>query len=236
MPRLPCDICKWRHFVLAQHEDDDEDDSPDSHSEAEYEHPARRCILNAFHTKPNAMWMRILQTNKLCAGFTFRKETFDTRFFCTPLRAMRPRSEHATRHSDVEVCMNVRAWEMFGNLRYEHTDVINGVWHFTKIEHLVGGSIDLPEGFGILVEGGLRYGHCTHNGNSGVNFNSVFNDYLLTRGYVGLELNVVDSTRLKGGMKCRHCVRGVPGEIAYKVEVTRLVFCKEDVPPIVLVT
>ena len=59
----------------------------------------------------------------------------------------------------------------------------------------------------------------SYDGHSGVNFNSVLNYCLFNGENVALELEAVDSTRLRGGMRCRFCVSGPGGQLCSKVVV-----------------
>lgn len=143
----------------------------------------------------------------------------------------------ATRDSWVEVVADPERWTGFELVHYPYNTFIDRAAHATKMDYLVGPN-DSTYGFpscGILVGGGLRYGKCTHEGNSGVNFYSYLHQCFLTPGWVALRLKAVDSTRLRNGRKGRHCVNGPVGSICSNVEVTHMVFSLTDVPPMVYV-
>ena len=108
----------------------------------------------------------------------------------------------ATRDSWVEVVTNPESWPPSIELvHYPYNTFIDNAVHYTKMDYLVSPN-DSTYGFpscGILVDGGLRYGQCTHEGNSGVNFYSYLHPSFLTPGWVALRLKAVDFTRLRGG-------------------------------------
>lgn len=120
--------------------------------------------------------------------------------------------------------------------RTKHEDVLYATgWHITRISNLVARNVDplnaIPASNGILVDSGLRYGYCTHNGNSGVNFFTYFPTDMVSRGYVALKVDAIHGTKLKGGSRCRLCSRGLAGEIATTVAVRSVVFLWDDVWP-----
>ena len=93
-------------------------------------------------------------------------------------------------------------------------------------------------GHGILVEGRLRYGCCSHRGNSGVN---VYSDggletFGATKGWVQLEVRCTDTTILKRGRSNRYCVKGTRGELCRKVAIVALWVLLDEMPEFVLMS
>ena len=242
-PKKFCTVCNWRHRVLARWEglDVDEDDSDEEHGEWEWLSPPRAAVLEALHRKPPSVWMQILNTQRLCAGaFTdMGIPGMQQTYFRIPLRNMTPISQEAlrdSRHSYLMRCHDPVAWSVFHHESVSGGETIKAVYHFTKLTSLVGPTQYMEEGQGILNDGGLRYGRCTHGSNAGVNFHSCFNYCMLTPGYVALELEAVDATHLKKGMLCRYCVNGPAPHLSCKVEVQALIFLTADLPELVLMT
>ena len=130
-------------------------------------------------------------------------------------------------------CNNLVEWTQFHYDSVSGGETIKAVYHFTRLMSLVAPTQYMEEGQGILNDGGLRYGRCTHNRNAGVNFHSCFNYCLLTPGYVALELEAVDATHLKDGMQCRYCVNGPAPHLSCKVAVKALIFKAADLPELV---
>ena len=105
-------------------------------------------------------------------------------------------------------------------------------WHVTRAQNLIARNDHrvnaMPNSNGILRDGGLRYGSCTHGGLSGVNFFTYFPTHLVVDDYVCLKIDVIHGTRLKGGSGHRLCSRGVFGELARTVTVRSVVFPREN--------
>ena len=109
--------------------------------------------------------------------------------------------------------------------------------HNTKLESLVTATETWQGklGNGILVEGRLRYGCCSHENNIGVN---VYSDGGLetfdgSMGWVQLEVLVVNTVKLKGGRCNRYCVCGPQKEVCHKAAIVALWVPLQEVPPIV---
>ena len=111
-------------------------------------------------------------------------------------------------------------------------------FHNTRLESLVEATptwTGTPNGNGILVDGRLRYGCCTHNGCSGVN---VYSDGGLetfdgSKGWVQLEVRCTNTTKLKGGREGRYCVCGPSGEVCNKAALVALWVIYDEVPKMV---
>ena len=112
-------------------------------------------------------------------------------------------------------------------------------YHNTKLENLIQPfhSVWTQQliGNGILNDGRLCFGVCTHQGNSGVN---VYSDGGLetfdgSHEWVQLEVEVCDTTTLKGGRPNRYCVRGTAYEKCKKVVLKVLWVQMHQVPSIV---
>ena len=116
-------------------------------------------------------------------------------------------------------------------------------YHNTTLESLVSGTrcryTTITNGNGILVDGRLRYGSCTHHGNSGVNVYSdggleTFNGFT---GWVQLEVRCTNTTHLRGkGRHKRYCVRGPSGQTCFKAAIVALWVPLEEVPPMVFLS
>ena len=110
-------------------------------------------------------------------------------------------------------------------------------YHNTRLENLINPATTWNGqiGHGILKDGRLFYGVCTHQGNSGVN---VYSDGGLetfhgAEGWVQLEVEVCDVTRLHGGRINRYCVKGDAFAPCEKVVLTALWVPMREVPSIV---
>ena len=108
-------------------------------------------------------------------------------------------------------------------------------YHNTRIEHLINPTEVWNGqllGNGILKDGRLCYGVCTHHGNSGVN---VYSDGGLetfhgSQGWVQLEVEVCDVTKLRDGRINRYCVRGTAFETCEKVVLNALWVPMRELP------
>ena len=90
-------------------------------------------------------------------------------------------------------------------------------------------------GNGILVDGRLHYGCCSHQGNSGVN---VYSDGGLetfhgSKGWVQLEVRCTNTTKLTGGRDKRYCVKGTAGAQCLKAALVALWVPMDEVPSMV---
>ena len=180
----------------------------------------------AFSTFPQSVradkkeiWMQIISTQRLCS----------------PGR---------------QVFREGRAWLTFP-LRCD-TDVhcsscdysYNGIWkkpcecvigyHNTRLESLTKATPSWSDaiGSGILVDGRLRYGSCTHNGCNGVNIYSDggYETFAGSQGWVQLELRCSNTTKLQSGRPNRYCIRGTKGEICYKASLLALWVPCDELP------
>jgi len=107
-------------------------------------------------------------------------------------------------------------------------------YHNTRLESLTNATPSWSGdiGSGILVDGRLRYGSCTHNGCSGVNIYSDggYETFAGSQGWVQLELRCSNTTKLQGGRQHRYCIRGPKGEICYKASLFALWIPYGEVP------
>ena len=114
-------------------------------------------------------------------------------------------------------------------------------YHNTRLENLINGATAWDGqkiGRGILKDGRLCYGVCTHHGHSGVN---VYSDggletFIGSQGWVQLEVEVCDVTRLKDGRINRYCIKGTPFETCEKVVMTALWVPRAELPSIVFLS
>ena len=126
---------------------------------------------------------------------------------------------------------------MYGGATHSPGDRCVG-YHNTKLENLIQPFTPWTQtsiGNGILKDGRLCFGVCTHHGNSGVN---VYSDggYETFQGsvdWVQLEAEVCDTTRLRDGRINRYCVRGPAYEICDKVVLKALWIPFDQLPGIV---
>ena len=90
-------------------------------------------------------------------------------------------------------------------------------------------------GNGILNDGRLAYGHCTHDGNSGVN---IYSDGGLetfdgSRNRAQIEVECNSTKTLSGGRPNRYCIRGPGGEICMNASLRALWVPRDELPSIV---
>ena len=256
--RVPCPCCgalKRRRFIAKHSDDDSSDSSPEPHSHEPQEFlvlPARRNVLDTLHGFPpsGSLWDRLLRSEKLMSPRSFAHwlhewrwgpgvgvgvERFSFKYLSFDLRNMRDISDTPWWFTSMETPdLDDGPGGYF--TRTKHEDVLYATgWHITRISNLVARNVDplnaIPASNGILVDSGLRYGYCSHNGNSGVNFFTYFPTDMVSRGYVALKVDAIHGTKLKGGSRCRLCSRGLAGEIATTVAVRSVVFLWDDVWP-----
>ena len=107
-------------------------------------------------------------------------------------------------------------------------------YHNTRLESLINATTSWSGdiGSGILVDGRLRYGSCTHNGCRGVNIYSDggYETFAGSQGWVQLELLCLNTTKLQGGRQNRYCIRGPRGAICYKASILALWIPYDEVP------
>ena len=211
-----CDICKWRRQLIKQ--DDDATDAPEWACDSS--HPV---ILEMLHQRPSPVWRDIILTNRLCSpGLPVRRD--GQLWLSIPLRC-----ETSVQCSDSHYFYD--GWQK------DPQETVVG-FHNTRLESLVKATptwTGTPNGNGILVDGRLRYGCCTHNGCSGVN---VYSDggletFAGSTGWVQLEVRCTNTTKLKGGRQGRYCVRGPSGEVCNKAALAALWIIYDEVPKMV---
>ena len=220
-----CPICAWRRQHIKQ--DEDATDAPPWACDS-----ACPRILEALHSKPSQTWIDIISTDRLCSP-DLPVVRQGVQWVCIPLRCDQNIQEsHCQYHYD--------------GLWKDHNQTVIG-YHNTRLKSLVnatpswnGGPII---GCGILKDGRLRYGACTHDGNSGVN---VYSDGGLETFdpstsdeesiWVQLEVRCCNTTSLKGGRAGRFCINGQKGEICYKAAVVALWVPKVQLPAMVFLS
>ena len=88
-----------------------------------------------------------------------------------------------------------------------------------------------PGGQGILRDGALRYGFQTHGSAAGVNYYGCNPETCAAGdGWCLLRLTVASGVRLKGGAKCRHCIKGPAGFQCEYAAVESVMVLMEDAP------
>ena len=214
-----CAICKWRRQLIKQ--TDDATDAPESACDSS--HPV---ILEVLHQRPSPVWRDIILTNRLCSpGLPVRRA--GQLWLSIPLCC-----ETYVQCSDCHY--------FYDGCQKDPQETVVG-FHNTRLESLVEATptwTGTPNGNGILVDGRLRYGCCTHNGCSGVN---VYSDGGLetvagSTGWVQLEVRCTNTTKLKGGREGRYCVCGPSGEVCNKAALVALWIIYDEVPKMVLVS
>ena len=237
-----CPICEWRR-TLIKHDDATYTDPSHScsvdtllllgdASQSIRDSPHWSCdsaspkILRGLHLKPSQMWIDIISTARLCSPRTpvVREGRV---WLCIPLRL-----ETDVRCSNCHYCYD-------GCWKASHETVIG--YHNTRLESLVAPTPQwngMNNGSGILVDGRLQCGCCTHNGLSGVN---VYSDgghetFAASKGWVQLEVRCTNTTKLQGGRPNRYCIRGENGEVCYKAALLALWIPYDEVPSIVVLS
>ena len=209
----------------------DESPSSSAHSDEEYENPGRRFFLDAWHSDIPQIWIRILRTCSLHAGNVIKCPWTGASVLNRPEYINDPWLRFEIRQSCSFFSPSRPGSRDFvvDGIDYAPGDLCQQVFHHTKINNLVEGSSESPGSQGILKQG-LCFGTCTHVGCSGVNFYSVAGGYGFWSyrgdrgewlpGWVGLELGVNASTKLKGGSIGRYCItRANLGENERRIEV-----------------
>ena len=247
-PRIHCELCWWRNRCIRPR--DNEDAEPDSHSLEDIHSPLCSMWLTRIHEwpAPGSTWYDILMTEKLMAPeqFDFTEEdwnwgmhkrlqeegSFDPQwtreYLRFPLHGMRKITAYPQRTT----CCETPHQDGVHTTKVDVDYVIGR--HVTRIENLVRTNTDetnaIPNSRGILHDRGLMNGACTHSGNSGVYLHTYFPTYLVSTGYVALEVVIMHGTRLTTGAKCRLCVNGDFGVVNPMVEVSAVVFNAGEVP------
>ena len=213
-----CAICAWRRALIPKeaHATDAPPWTCDS---------ACPKILRGLHEKPSPLWRAIIATDRLSSPEGPIRRDDDRKWVRIPLRC----------ESDVQ-CSDID-YQYEGFSQSPHQTVI--AFHNTRLESLVEATpswTGVANGSGILVDGRLRYGTCTHEGNSGVN---VYSDGGLETfgsctGWVQLEVSCTNTTKLKGGRGHRYCIRGPGGEVCRKAALVALWVLWDETPSLVL--
>ena len=211
-----CLFCTWRRTYIQQ-----EDGSTDAPVWAcDSQHPP---ILHALHQLLCSTWTAIIKTARLCSpSRVVRRGREWVRF---PLRIDQVDQQ-------VEGSNNWYQYE--GRWWWPHEPVAG--FHNTRLESLISATHTWNGrtiGKGILWEGRLRYGICTHALNSGVN---IYADGGLETFYYGdepwgqFEVLCTNTTKLHGGRDHRYCVNGPFNEICRKVVLIALWVPSNHVP------
>lgn len=135
----PCLVCEWVNQVLPEADASEPALRDPLHPDMDIielvEDPDGRAMRYQTHLlshqKPSPMWLEILQTQKLCAGFFSESELPD--WFRFPTRGMTPRQPSSKGFP-------IRTF------------------HWTPVEHLCGRYDGIPQATGILNDGCLLYG------------------------------------------------------------------------------
>ena len=210
-----CPCCAWRRHFIRQ--DKESTDAPPWTCDSLAPH-----ILHPLHQHPDQLWIDIISTRRLCSPVrVFRKDRWWLSF---PLR-------FDNRVQAVQCSDNAYKYEGIDKGPCE--DVIG--FRNTTLKSLVRGTHISwwgTIGEGILVESRLRYGVCTHDGNSGVN---VYSDGGLDTfkghtGWVSLQVKCTNTKKLNGGADNRYCINGPKNDICYKAVLMNLLVPEEEVP------
>ena len=212
-----CKVCEWRRRLIAASNDDDTDAPLWA---CDSLHPM---ILEGLHLMPGQTWIDIISTDRLCVP-SMPVCRQGRKWLCIPLRC-----ETTVQSSDCTYCYD-------GCWKAPDETVVG--FHNTRLESLVQSTpswTGTPNGRGILVDGRLRYGTCSHKGNIGVN---VYSDggldtFAGSTGWVQLELRCTNTTKLKGGAPNRYCINGPSGDICYKAAIVALWVLWDEVPAMI---
>ena len=174
-------------------------------------------MYNALHTYPGETWKAIVETGTLCPATGPHVRDDGKQWARIQLRIS---PDCRTMH------YGGNHWVYDGVNHYPGGDRCVG-YHNTKLENLIQPFTPWtgrPIGNGILKDGRICFGVCTHQGNSGVN---VYSDGGLetfdgSTDWVQLEVEVCDTTSLRGGRASRYCVRGPAYETCDKVVLKAL--------------
>ena len=189
--------------------------------------PDLKAVYDGLHNYPGQTWREIIETGTLSSPSLPVVRSDGTAWTRIPLRVG---PECRVMH------YGGNHW-VYDGTTYSQGDCCVG-YHNTRLEsliHPVTAWNGKPIGQGILKDGRLCYGVCTHHGNSGVN---VYSDGGLetfhgSQGRVQLEVEVCDTPKLKDGRANRYCVRGTPFETCEKVVLTALWVPMNELPSIV---
>ena len=180
------------------------------------------------HTEPPPLWRQIVESGKLCSGRMVVEAGHD--WLELPLRGM---------NTILDWCDDLFAIQMGPyttpvTRQFCSGETISDLYHATRLQSPVQPMRACPMGQGILNDGFLMYGSCTHGGLSGVNYYSV-NPQTCTvgDGWSLLKLTVSHGRRLRGGARCRQCIPGSFGQPCVYTVVDSILVMIEDVPPLV---
>ena len=211
-----CSVCAWRRRLIKT--SDDDTDAPLWACDS-----AEPVILKGLHQKPSQVWIDIISTDRLCSpSLPVMRE--GRAWVSIPLRCFT-----TVQHSN-----------MYDGCWQHPQDTVIG-FHNTKLESLVEPTpswTGIPNSYGILWDGRLRYGSCTHDTHKGVNLYSdggleTFDD---CTGWVQLEVRCTNTTKLRGGRNNRYCVSGPSGDICNKVAIVALLVPLAELPSIVFLS
>ena len=201
MPRVLCPRCRWRKDRL---EDPEDEKSPSSscHSESEFRNPMRRSILDAWHSEIPAIWLDILRYDLLLSPSLCARPHSHVMWLRFALRQLQHPQSFPDRHFAIE------------GMTYQSGTIVGPVYHNTMVQSLVRPNPWAPGSQGILRDGArLKWGTCTHHGNSGVNFycGGTYGVDTFSPGtymdhpedaWVSLEIFVTTATKLRQGRYC----------------------------------
>ena len=182
--------------------------------------PAKVTSVKDLQIEQTNVWKDIISTARLCSPSkpVFRE---GRTWLSCPLRF----------DTDVE-CSNCDYFYN-GFWKNSHESVIG--YHNTRLESLIRATplwSGMQIGSGILVDGRLRYGCCTHNGCSGVNIYSDggYETFAGSQGWVQLEVRCANTKKLQGGRPNRYCIRGTNGEVCDKATLLALWVPYDEIP------
>ena len=219
-----CAICEYRAKVLPERDEEEQQTC----RIGEELNPLAKEIEIARHKQPGEFWRKVLNALHLESCSIVEDEL--GRMWCKfPLRGMHKLMDpglHQTQATWVENSEGVvRLCE--GKCT---------MWHTTKLAYLVQQSDTCTGSKGILNDGFLRYGSCTHNGRSGV-FSYSYAPYRWFTAHdqwCCLKLDCIPYfSHLKGGARGRYCIRGPEGEPCTVVQPVELLIMHCDVPEFV---
>ena len=199
-----CLFCTWRRVFILQ-----EEDSTDAPVWAcDSLHPP---ILHAVHQLPCSIWMAIIATARLCSPS--RVVRYGREWTRVPLRA------------DQKVECSANAYQYEGRWMWAHQAVAG--FHNTRLASLISATHSWDGctiGKGILWEGRLRYGICTHETNAGVNIyaDGGLETFHGSERWAQLEVHCTNTKKLQGGRGHRYCANGPFNHVCKKIVLVAL--------------
>ena len=216
-----CPVCEYRAGVLPER--DEEEQQPCRIGEELG--PDAKAIEIARHEDPGNFWREVLNTWHI-ESCKIVEDEFGRGRCSFPLRGMHELMDQGLHQTKA-------TWVENGEGVVLPCEGKCTMWHMTKLTNLVQQSDTCTGSKGILNDGFLRYGSCTHNGRSGVCSYSYapYRWFTAHDQWCCLKLDCIPYfSHLTGGAKGRYCIRGPEGEPCRVVQPVELLIMHCDVP------